>query len=239
MSETAQPVVFVAGSTGYVGQAVVAELRARDIVTIAHIRPGSPRLAGMRPTFENLGATVDAAPWELEALTEVLREHRVSHIFCLIGTTRKQAGAEGLKGNIYEQIDLGLTALLVDASVASGLFPRLVYLSSIGASPGAGSSYLKARGQAEAKVRETGLSHFIARPSFITGADRDESRPAERIGAAVADGALSVVSLFGGKKLKARYESTTARALASRLVDAALGVETGIHEGAGLRRLSE
>jgi hypothetical protein len=58
----------------------------------------------------------------------------------------------------------------------------------------------------------------IARPSFITGPDRDESRPAERLGAAVVDALAAPARLFGGRRLADRYRSTTAAELAAALV---------------------
>lgn len=235
MTAPLAPKAFVTGSTGYVGQAVVAELGSRDLGIVAHIRPDSRRLADLGPRFESLGAELCTAPWDVGPLTEALHEHAVTHVFCLIGTTRKQAAAEGLGGNIYERVDLGLTKLLVEAATKVEHTPRFIYLSSIGASAQARSGYLKARGQAENAVASSGLPYVIARPSFITGSDRDEARPAERIGAAIADGALSAIGALGGKKLKAKYESTTASELATRLVERALGDDTGIFEGASLQ----
>ena len=49
---------FIAGATGYTGQAVVRTLRAQGIATTAHVRPDSPRLAEHTETFEALGAEV-------------------------------------------------------------------------------------------------------------------------------------------------------------------------------------
>lgn len=225
---------FVAGSTGYVGQAVVAELRSRDIQCIAHIRPQSSRLERLGPHFESLGAQVESTPWEILALQKTLQRGQVSHVFCLIGTTRKQAGAEGVQGNIYEQVDLRLTEALVGAAKNSEIQPRFIYLSSIGAKADAKSKYLQARGKAEATLKLSGLSYVIARPSFITGSGRDEFRPLERMSASLSDGVLGLASLFGAKKLKRKYESSSAGLLARRLVEKSLSGEQGIFEGASL-----
>ncbi|MBL4634680.1 MAG: NAD(P)H-binding protein [Kofleriaceae bacterium] len=231
-------IAFVAGSTGYVGQAVVAALRDRNLECIAHIRPQSSSAVRLQPHFESLGAKVDCVAWELDALSESLRAHKPSHVFCLIGTTRKQAAAEGMSDNIYERIDLRLTSMLIEAARNSGQSPRFVYLSSIGAKSGAKSKYLQARGRAEEMLQESGLPYVIARPSFITGSDRDEARPLERVTASLSDGALSLVSLFGAKKLKKKYQSTSGTEFAHRLVDLALGSEQGIFEGASLSGVS-
>tara|TARA_R110002096_G_scaffold361075_1_gene554067 strand:- start:6845 stop:7558 length:714 start_codon:yes stop_codon:yes gene_type:complete len=234
MNDNTDSIAFVAGSTGYVGQALVRALCEQGVTTIAHIRPGSSKLARLGPVLEGIGATVDTTPWDVDALTKTLKRFNTSHVFCLIGTTRKQASAEGIEGDIYERIDLGLTSMLVDAAAKQARPPRFVYLSSIGAKADAGSKYLQARGKAEAKLIASGLSHVIARPSFITGSDRDESRPAERIGAAVADGALSLAGLVGGKRLKKKYQSTSASKLAKRLIGRGLGQSNGVFEGSDL-----
>ncbi len=230
-------IAFVAGSTGYVGQAVVANLARRNLECIAHIRPQSSSAARLQPRFESLGAQVDCVGWESDALSESLRTHRPSHVFCLVGTTRKQAGNEGMSDNIYERIDLRLTSMLIEAAKNSEQNPHFIYLSSIGAKSGAKSKYLQARGRAEEQIQESGLPYIIARPSFITGSDRDEARPLERVSASLSDGALALASLFGAKKLKTKYRSTSGTELAQRLVELGLAGELGIFEGASLTRV--
>lgn len=227
---------LVAGATGFVGRAVVPALVARGEKTIAHVRPDSARLGEWRERFGAMGATVDASPWEPGALADAMRTAGVTHVFCLIGTTRGRAKADGVAGNIYDAVDYGLTKLLVDAAVASGTKPRFVYLSSVGASTTATSAYLKARGRAEDVVRASGLPWVIARPSVITGEGRDDERPAERAAGVMIDGVLSVAGLLGARRLRARYRSTTPDVLAAALVRLALDdAADTLAEGADLR----
>jgi uncharacterized protein YbjT (DUF2867 family) len=207
---------FVLGATGFVGREVVRQLCVRGGKPIAHVRPDSSKLAAWKATFDQLGATVDASPWNATALATPLRELRIRQLYILIGTTRSKAKTDRVAGDIYQEIDRGLTEIAVDAAKQVGGI-RLVYLSSVGADAKASSAYLKARGQAEDAVRGSGLPWVIARPSFIVG-DRDESRIGESIGAGIGDGVLAVAGLFGGKKLRAKYRSTSADVLASALI---------------------
>lgn len=211
-------VAFVAGATGYVGREVVRELCARGHATVAHVRPDSSRLEEWRSRFAELGAQVDATPWEASAMAARFQALAPSVVFALLGTTRKRAKASPDPNESYETIDYGLTALLVEAAVAAGSSPRLVYLSSAGVKDDSRGAYLRARARAERAVRESGLRYTIARPSFITGSDREESRPGERAGAAVANGLLRAAGLFGARTLRDRYRSTTAPVLAAALV---------------------
>jgi uncharacterized protein YbjT (DUF2867 family) len=231
-------VAFVAGATGFVGRQVVEELRSRGVATVAHVRPSSKRLDEWRETFGKLGATVDTSPWDPAMLAEALKTCGATHVFIAIGTTRKQARADGVGGDIYEQVDHALTRMLCDAAVAAGTRPRLVYLSSIGASAGARSPYLKARWRAEEAVRASGLPHVIARPSFIVsgdGARRDDGRPFEKAAAVVTDGLLGAIGLVAGRT-RDRYRSTTPERLAAALVRLGLDGEPGtIYQGADLR----
>src|SRR5215208_1501420 len=59
---------FVAGATGYTGREVVRQLVERGVRAVAHVRPDSPRLAEWRERFAELGAEVDATPWEEPAM---------------------------------------------------------------------------------------------------------------------------------------------------------------------------
>ncbi|MCB9526461.1 MAG: NAD(P)H-binding protein [Myxococcales bacterium] len=206
--------VFVAGATGHTGRALVEQARAAGHRVVAHVRPDSSRLAEWTARFEGHGATVCTAPWTAEAMAAALAEHRPSHVFALLGTTRKRMKAEG---GDYQAVDFGLTALLIDAAAAAGGVARFVYLSAEGANPGTGNAYLKARVDAEAHLAASGVPWTAARPSFIVG-DRDEFRPGEHYGAKAADGLLGLVGVFGGRTLRDRYRSTTSEVLARALL---------------------
>jgi uncharacterized protein YbjT (DUF2867 family) len=212
------PVVFVAGATGFVGRAVVTELVRRGATTIAHVRPDSRDLDGWRTKFTAQGAQVDTTAWDEAAMTATLKARGVSHAMCLIGTTRNRAKKDAVAGNIYETIDVGLTRILAAAASACGTRPRLVYLSSVGASARSSSAYLQARAKAEALVQGAGVPWVIARPSMIVGDGRDDRRPMENAAGVVGDGLLAVVGLFGGKRVRAAYRSTTPEILGPALV---------------------
>lgn len=208
-------VAFVAGATGYTGRAVVRELLERGLHAVAHIRPDSPSLARWRARFGELGAEVDTTPWDEGALRARLQTLRPALVFALLGTTRARMRQDHAS---YETVDYGLTALLIRAAAAVQPLPKFVYLSSMGVGPGARGSYLAARARAEEELRASGLPYLIARPSFITGEDRDEERPLERGAAKVANGLLSVLGHLGARELRDRYRSTDAAGLARALV---------------------
>lgn len=208
---------FVLGATGFVGREVVRQLCVRGAQAIAHVRPDSRQLADWQTKFAALGATVDTTAWDAAALAQTFRASRPAQIYICIGTTRSKAKTDAIAGDIYEKVDLGLTVLAVEAARASEVQPRLVYLSSVGADRSARSAYLRARGKAEDAVMQSGLPWIVARPSIITG-ERDESRFGEAAAGVVGDGLLAVVGLFGGKKVRDRYRSTTPDVLASALI---------------------
>lgn len=232
---------FIAGATGYTGRALVAEWRQRGLDTVAHIRPDS-RSADSRTTeFEALGATVDTHTWSLEAMTQAVREHQPDVVFALLGTTKRRGKAAAADGRdeTYETIDYGLSAMLLDAVLAAEITPRFVYLSSMGVNASTKNTYLEVRYRMEQKLATSGLPYVAARPSFITGPDRDENRPAERVGAAVADAFLGAARVFGAKTLAAKYESQTAAELALALAELALEAEAGgVVESDRLRELA-
>ena len=230
-------IAFVAGATGYVGREVVRALRARDIQTVAHIRPDSSRREEWRARFRALGANPDTTAWTEEEMSARLRALAPTRVFALIGTTRKRARAEAISGDRYETIDYGLTATLLRSATTCSSAPRFVYLSSEGVSSRTRSAYLKVRWRFEQELISSGLPYSIARPSFITGPDRDDGRPGERAAAAVADSLLAVAGALGARRLRSRYRSTSGQTLGEALVRIALGpgAEDRILSGDDLR----
>lgn len=229
---------FVAGATGFTGREVVAALRSRGIVTVAHVRAESSRRAEWTERFEALGAEVDASPWTAEAMGAALARVQPTQVYALLGTTRKRAQGEGRSAlEAYEAVDYGLTKLLIDAAEGLEVLPRFVYLSSIGTAPGTRNPYLAARAKVEAALAASRLPYFCARPSFISGPGRDEARPGERIGSVLGDLALGTLGLLGAKETQARYASTTPEVLARGLVRLGLEGERPrrVVEGAELR----
>src|SRR5687767_5807051 len=187
---------FVAGATGYTGRSVVSELRAAGVQTWAHVRPDSSRLGEWRARFEAIGAVVDTTPWEERAFKARLAELRPDLVFALLGTTRARARAAAADAS-YEAIDYGLTALLLRATHGGAPHARFVYLSAIGVSGPSRNPYMDVRWRIEQEVLRSGIEYVITRPSFITGADRDEHRPGERAAALVVNGALQMLGAIG------------------------------------------
>jgi uncharacterized protein YbjT (DUF2867 family) len=213
-------IAFVAGATGYTGREVVRVLIGRGVRTVAHVRPDSPRLEEWRQRFEAAGAAVDSTPWGDAEMVHTLSTLQPTHVFSLLGTTRARRRESATRGatESYEAIDFGLTAMLIRAAVASGSKPRFVYLSSLGVREHTSNAYLAARWRAESLLRASGLPYIVARPSFITGPGRDESRPLERVGAAVVDALASVVRVAGAQRLASSMGSLTGAELAEGLV---------------------
>lgn len=213
-------IAFVAGATGYTGREVVRELVSRGVRTVAHVRPDSARVDAWRQRFEASGVAVDTTPWGNAEMAQTLLALQPTHVFALLGTTRARRRDSATRGDAetYESIDFGLTAMLIRAAVASGSKPRFVYLSSIGVREHTSNPYLVARWRAESLLQSSGLPYTIARPSFITGPGRDESRPLERAGAAMANVVAGLARVVGARRFAGSVRSLTGTELAVGLV---------------------
>lgn len=215
---------FVAGATGYTGREVVRELRAHGVAAVAHVRPDNPRIAEWEARFQAHYAVTDTTPWELHAMRESLQTWQPTHVFALLGTTRRRVRAAHELGaaESYETVDYGLSALLLRALLLTGHQARFIYLSSFGVSAQTRNPYLQARLRMETELQQSGIPYVIARPLFITGSDREESRVMERTAGVLTDGLLGLAGALGGGKLRDRYASMTGAQLGRALVKAAL-----------------
>lgn len=204
--------LFIAGATGYTGAHAVALAAARGLPVVAHVRPG--REAPPMPE----GVVVDRTDWDPSAMAATLRRLRPRAVLALLGTTRARDRRSGddLKG--YEAIDYGLTHLLLDACRGLEPAPRFVYLSCAGARADAPNAYLAVRGRIEDELRRSGLPWASARPTFVSGPDRPESRPAERVATVLSDGLLGGLAAVGVRGPQRRWGSMSGAQLAAALL---------------------
>lgn len=225
--------MMIAGATGYVGRHVVEHAHRAGHEVIAHVRPGSA--TGDRAAAELVaaGARVVRMPWTPEGWFRQLELEPPDRLFLLLGTTaqrvraaRSAGGADASQGTI----DLGLTMLAVGTARAASPEAGLVYLSAIGASA-AGNEYLRVRATVEGALVAGPNPFTVVRPSFITGADRDEVRPGERVGAAAVDAFCAALRLIGQRRRAAKLASISGGELARILVElAAQPLDRRVHE---------
>jgi nucleoside-diphosphate-sugar epimerase len=231
--------LFIAGATGYTGQALVRLGREAGHAVVAHVRPGSASGDRLVPAFEGLGATVDRSPWTPDAMAAAMAAHRPDAVFSLLGTTRAKARAAAARGEpvSYESVDRDLSLMLHAAAGTLDPAPRFVFLSSLGADRPGGNRYMQARTEVERALAAGAVPWTSARPSFITGPDREESRPMERVGAVLAGGALGLLAAVGIGGPQARYGAMDAATLAAGLIRAAFdpAAENRAVEAAALR----
>ena len=215
---------FVAGATGYTGREVVRQLASRGVATVAHVRPDSPAVENWRKRFASMNAVVDTTPWQPGAMTDSIGTHKPDVVFALLGTTQNRAKAAARAGGApadYETVDYGMTHLLLEATRAAAPSATFVYVSATGASTDTRNEYLRVRGRIESELMTSGLTWIVARPLLISGSDREEPRPIERIGAVATDALLSFAGALGGRRLRDRFRSITSERLAHALINAA------------------
>jgi uncharacterized protein YbjT (DUF2867 family) len=146
--------VFLAGATGASGSVFIPIAEAAGIDLVFHVRPQSACKTELasdpRARVFDLGNAFD--------LDRALQGCDV--VVSMIGTMRARFGI----GDTYASSDVGTTRQLVDAA-KSAKIDRFVLLSSLGA--GGGGAYLRAKGECEQIVRDSGLAWTIVRPSIL------------------------------------------------------------------------
>jgi uncharacterized protein YbjT (DUF2867 family) len=230
---------LVIGATGYVGRNVVtrAALAGHDVV--AHVRPESAAGDRAAAGFVAAGARVVRISWAPEAWYRYLEANPPDRIFLLLGTTAakaRSAARSGATDASQSSVDLGLTMMAIDTARTASPEAGLVYLSALGASA-AGNEYLRVRATIEATLAKGPNPFSVVRPSFVTGPDRSESRPAERAAAVLVDAACAVLRAVGGRRRAAKLGSISGPALTDILVAlAAAPLDCLVHELDDFRR---
>jgi nucleoside-diphosphate-sugar epimerase len=160
--------VLVTGASGFLGQAVCAELLTRDHEAIALVR---------RPGSEPPGTSAAAGDLtDADALARALSEAQpdaVIHLAAEIATQRDHKR--------IEEVNVAGTRKLLDACRSAGE-PRFVFTSTVVTGDAHGevldedstlpveTAYGRSKQEGERLVRESGLPSAIIRPSHVYGA---------------------------------------------------------------------
>ncbi len=197
--------LLLVGATGAVGREVLAAALAdpRFHQVVAPTRrplPAHPRL--LNPVLDFATLPADAPWWQVDA------------VICTLGTTIKAAGSQAAFAAVDRDlpIEVGRLARAAGAS-------RYALNSSLGASLG-GNFYLRTKAEAETGIRALGYPVCtVVRPSLID-ARREESRPGERIGLAIARALRPLIPR--------RYQAVPAARIAQALLAGVLREQPGV-----------
>ncbi|HXF96412.1 MAG TPA: oxidoreductase [Gemmatimonadales bacterium] len=205
------PSALLAGATGLVGGHLLRLLleHPRYERVTALVRRGLPvshrKLLQREVSFDQL-AELGSVP-------------RADDVFCCLGTTMSKAGSR----EAFRRVDY--TYVVELARLASEQHARqFLLVSALGADPASRVFYQRVKGEAEEAVRHLRFSAVhIFRPSLLVGR-RNEFRPAERVGIAVAR--LISPVLVGSLR---RYRPIDAATVARAMIRVALDGSRGVH----------
>ncbi len=155
--------ILVAGGSGFIGSAVVRELRQRGEVVAVLGRDA-------RRVRERFDADVEGREADVrrpETLGGALRDAET-----LINAVQfpNSPIENRRRGWTFEAVDLNGTRNLIDAAKAAGV-KRFVYLSGVGAGPDAPQHWFRFKWQAEQYVAAAGLEWSVIRPTWVYGPD--------------------------------------------------------------------
>lgn len=165
MSEHKRPIVAVAGATGFVGRAIVAEALSRGYAVRALVRDDA-KAAAVLPadTHTVIGDVFNSAA--LERLCAP--DDDATPILGLINAIgiRRETGP----GVTYQRMHVRATELLLQVATQAQA-QRFVQVSALGTRPNAPTAYHRTKYEAETLIRNTGIAWTILRPSIIHGPD--------------------------------------------------------------------
>src|SRR5687768_2706920 len=169
---------LVLGGSGLVGGEILRRLleekRYTKVIALvrSELRLSDPKLEQQRVDFNAIGNIPPA-----------------DDLYCALGTTIAKAGSK----EMFRKVDFTYVYEVARAARRSGT-RQFLLVSSLGASSGSSIFYNRVKGEIEEAVGKIGFDGTqIFRPSILVG-ERDEKRPAEKIGTIVMS-ALSFAML--------------------------------------------
>jgi NADH dehydrogenase len=150
--------VLVVGGSGFIGTNLAEELSVRGHeVTVLSRTPDDAALPS------GVGAVSGDVTDYGTLATAFEGRDAVVNLVALSPLFRPSGGAE-----MHDRVHRRGTENVVRAAESHGV-ERLVQMSALGADPDGPTAYLRAKGRAEAAVRESGLAWTIVRPSVVFG----------------------------------------------------------------------
>ncbi|WP_264556097.1 complex I NDUFA9 subunit family protein [Halocatena marina] len=150
--------VLVVGGSGFIGTALCNELdsRGHDVIALSRTPSETNLSDGVETAMGDVTAYDSIAP-AFDGMDVVVNLVALSPLFKPSGGDRK-----------HFDVHLGGTENIVRAAQENDV-GRIVQMSALGADPNGDTAYIKAKGQAEAVIRNATLDHVIIRPSIVFG----------------------------------------------------------------------
>jgi uncharacterized protein YbjT (DUF2867 family) len=215
--------VLLAGASGLVGRALLAQLLDDDRATVhALLRREVDDLPASRQLRRHL---IDfGAPGALPAADE---------LYIALGTTIKVAGSKAA----FRAVDFDAVLNVARAAREAGV-ERCAVVSALGADPASGVFYNRVKGEMERALRELRFERLvIARPSLLAGAREALAQPA-RWGERLALRALAPVAGLLPASVRPIDAAVVARAMRYALRTEGLSLqilESGVLQTLGRR----
>jgi len=211
-----QQTATILGSTGLIGSHVLKQICDDDDFS-------SIRLISRRPlSYDHPKLDIRVIDFEDEGqFRNAITGSDV--VFCAVGTTNKKV--DGDKG-AYRKVDYDIPVNAAKYCGESGC-EQFLLVSAIGADSKSNIFYNRLKGEVEEEVAKFGIpSVSIFQPSMLLG-DRDESRPAERIGQVL----MSAFSFLIPSKYKPIKGSDVAKAMVRASKAESQGMHTYAYAG--------
>ena len=180
--------ILVVGGTGFVGTHLCRELveRGHEVTALSRTPDGAP--AGVETITGDVTA-FDSIQGAFEGRTGVVNLVALSPLF-------KPDGGDEMHDVVHRQG----TENCVRAAEEHGV-ERFVQLSALGADPNGATAYIRAKGRAEERVRDSALDWTIFRPSVVFGEGGEFVSFTKRLKRLFAPG-VPVYPLPGGGKTR-------------------------------------
>ncbi|MDH4062158.1 MAG: NAD(P)H-binding protein [Aquincola sp.] len=217
-----RPTVLLAGASGLVGRALLAQLLADDRARVHAL---------LRREVPDLPAS-DALTPHLIDFARPAGLPRADELYVALGTTIKVAGSKAA----FRAVDLDAVVSVARAAREAGV-ERCAVVSALGADPKARVFYNRVKGEMEGALRALRFERLvIARPSLLAGARAALGQPT-RLGEQLTLGLLAPIGALLPASVRPIDAAVVARAM--RLALRTDGLSTQILESGALQALGK